>query len=215
MKKKINIVAIIIIVLGLFFIISSNRKGNNESDNERVVKVKSLDSFSKEELKEKYAKNLVELNLWSSNGNESLPVVTFSSKPYVFFYANNGFENLSYIEKYDFNADTIKNLDTGYLGRAQFSEKIFTDNMEVSPLGSYNEIMLLGFDGDKLVFWDHENGDTPGPCSDAWIDRADRLYYIVPTQYKGESLKKNKYTISVEQRLKKVKEKDECMENNE
>ncbi len=213
MNKKINIVAGIIIVLGLFLIISSYRKDNNET--ERVGKVKSFDSFSKEELKQKYAKNLVELNLWSSNGNGPLPVVTFSNKPYVFFYANNGFENQSYIEKYDFNADTIKNLDTGYLGRAQFSEKIFTDNMEVSPLGSYNEIMLLGFDGDKLVFWDHENGDTPGPCSDAWIDRADRLYYIVPNQYKGESLKKNKYIISEEQRLKKAKEKEGCMKNNE
>lgn len=154
---------------------------------------------------------LIENSLMSIWGDQvGFKVINDEANKNIFFFSLNG--DNSDIRKYDIKKDESFSLKDRVINLTS-AENIFSEVAEESPLGGKNDIMLLGFDNEKLVFWNHISGDSPGPCTDPWIDRADNLFYIIPTEFKDDLLKKNKYTLGESEKQRYLEEQKECTKN--
>jgi hypothetical protein len=137
-------------------------------------------------------------------------------------FVNNLFPNRYYYSQ-SFSSDSIR---IGYyditndlksifenensINIAEQSTWVYERNIPIKDQG--NVFRIVGFDNNKLVFYEINSDDTPGPCSNPWIRTGSIKYeYLditdnssIPKPYKLSSIRREKYQ----------KEEGQCIKDN-
>ncbi len=157
-------------------------------------------------LRQALIKRTVDFNLITRPYQHGLSLVSpqMSNK---FFYTDSDTQGLR-IGYYDFDADKGADLQEPTTLRILpnttwvYDKKVFQDN-------GRDEFRMIGFDGDKLVFYQTSSDDSPGPCYDAWLRTG--ILYISITDSKATP---KPYTLTVEQKKAHETEEVQCIKNN-
>lgn len=161
-------------------------------------------------LKQKLIKLSVDFNLLSI-WNIRPGTFVHPQMPNRFYYASADSTGLR-IGYYDFAADTAADAtNLNSFNISQHTNWVYTKNMfQTGP--SDRELRIVGFDGNKLVFYETSSDDTPGPCASPWL-RTGAIQYLY-VDIANDSSEARPYVMPNKQRQAYQAEEDKCIKDN-
>ena len=204
-------VVIIIIVLVFFLGIKYDRYYLSNKDKVINSNSSQLSLLDSDLLKKRFLKLAVDnrlLEMWNIRSGTSVN----KSFPNRYYYSQSSGPDTIRIGYYDVDKDniTIDSDNNIHIDIADKTNWVYEKYIDKSDYGI--EFRIIGFDGNKLVFYTINSDDTPGPCANMWIREGDLKYeYIDITD--DSSIPKI-YKISDSQRKQYQKEQDQCIKDN-
>lgn len=122
-------------------------------------------------MRKMYVQTAVEKQLHWVYGNRLGSIIVFDPTDSTHFYYSLDGDSSSKVDSAIFQG-TVTSIDESGIELGD-TTAVYKD--------SKKELQVLGFDEEKLVFWIKDPMDSPGPCTNPWIDRAPYLHYVQTT----------------------------------